>query len=142
MNKQFADIAFPTAVRQVFTYKTRDESINPGMRVWVPLRNEFAIGMVVRVHSEKPEFETRPIERILDTEPIMNETVLKLTEWIHRFYFCSWGEAVQAALPVGLNFLSEKILRVKKGFKGDPGKDDLEMLSDIEQNRYTQKDAE
>ncbi len=142
MKKQFADIAFPTAVRQVFTYETRDESIKPGMRVWVPLRKEFAIGMVVRVHSDKPEFETRPIERILDSEPIMNETVLKLTEWIHRFYFCSWGEAIQAALPVGLNFSSEKKLRVKKGFKGEITEEELAILEEIEEKSITLKDAE
>src|SRR6056297_1293932 len=138
----YADIAFPTAVRQVFTYETRDESIKPGMRVWVPLRNEFAIGMVVRVHSENPEFETRPIERILDTEPIMNETVLKLTEWIHRFYFCSWGEAVQAALPVGLNFSSEKRLRVRKGFKGEITEEELAILEEIKEKSITLKNAE
>jgi len=139
---RYADIAFPTAVRQVFTYDIRDENIQPGMRVWVPLRKEFAIGMVVNVHTEKPSFETRSVERVLDDEPIMTPGMLELTEWIHRFYFCSWGEAIQAALPVGLNFSSEKVLRVKKGFKGDPDTDDLEMLNDIEQNSYTQKDAE
>lgn len=138
----YADIAFPTAVRQVFTYETRDKSIEPGMRVWVPLRKEFAIGMVVNVHSKKPSFNTRPVERILDEEPIMSAGILQLTEWIHRFYYCSWGEAIQAALPVGLNFSSEKVLRVKKGFKGAPGTEDLEMLNDIEKSRYTQKDAE
>ncbi|CAN5680862.1 primosomal protein N' [soil metagenome] len=138
----YADIAFPTAVRQVFTYETRDQSIKPGMRVWVPLRKEFAIGMVVQVHDKKPEFETRPIERVLDDEPVMDGMMLQLTEWIHRFYYCSWGEAIQAALPVGLNFSSEKVLQVKKGYKGDTDKDDLEMLSDIEENTFTQKEAE
>ncbi len=142
MNKQFADIAFPTAVRQVFTYETRDGSIKPGMRVWVPLRNEYAIGMVVRVHNQKPEFETRPIERILDSEPIMNDIMLKLTGWIHRFYYCSWGEAIQAALPVGLNFSSEKRLRVKKGFKGEITEEELAILEEIEEKSITLKDAE
>ena len=138
----YADIAFPTAVRQVFTYETRDESIKPGMRVWVPLRKEFAIGMVVNVHTQKPSFKTRPIERVLDNEPIMSTGMLQLTEWIHRFYYCSWGEAIQAALPVGLNFSSEKVLQVKKGYKGDPDPKDLDMLHELEQNRYTQKEAE
>lgn len=138
----YADIAFPTAVRQVFTYDTRDESIQAGMRVWVPLRKEFAIGMVVRVHKQKPEFKTRPVEKILDEAPIMDASMLQLTEWIHRFYYCSWGEVIQAALPVGLNFSSEKILRVKKGFKGDPDKEDLEFLNAIESETFTLKEAE
>ncbi|NBC64361.1 MAG: primosomal protein N' [Bacteroidetes bacterium] len=138
----YADIAFPTAVRRVFTYETRDETIRPGMRVWVPLRKEFAIGMVVNVHDNKPEFETRPVERLLDNEPVMDENMLQLTEWIHRFYYCSWGEVVQAALPVGLNFASEKILRVKKGYKGNPDSHDLELLKEIESDTYTLNQAE
>ena len=138
----YADIAFPTAVRQLFTYQTRDPGIQPGMRVWVPLRNEFAIGMVVRVHDQKPEFETLNVEKVLDDEPVMDSSILKLTEWMHRFYYCSWGEAIQAALPVGLNFASEKILRVKKGFKEEVSAEVLELLKEIEESEITLKDAE
>lgn len=139
---QYADIAFPTAVRQVFTYETRDPEIKPGMRVWVPLRNVFAIGMVVQVHDRKPEFDTRPIERILDEEQIMNKTMLQLTEWMHRFYYCSWGEAIQSALPVGLNFTSEKRLKVRKGFKGEISEEELEYLDEIAESELTLKEAE
>lgn len=143
MAKMYLDIAFPTAVRSLFTYHISDEiEIIPGIRVWVPIRNEFAIGLVVRVHSEKPEFETRSIEKILDSEPIMNEAMLQLTEWIHRFYFCSWGDAIQAALPVGLNFSSIKTLVIdpekKKTAKGDL----LELIHEIEAENHTLKEAE
>jgi primosomal protein N' (replication factor Y) (superfamily II helicase) len=139
---QYADIAFPTAVRQVFTYETRDASIRPGMRVWVPLRNVYAIGMVVQVHDRKPQFETRSVERILDEEPVMGKTMLQLTEWMHRFYYCSWGEAIQAALPVGLNFASEKRLQVKKGFMGEITEEEREILDEIAESSLTLKEAE
>lgn len=139
----YADIAFPTAVRSVFTYQVHSKAgAKPGMRVWVPLRREFAIGMVVRIHNQKPAFETKSIERVLDQEPVMNSTMLQLTEWIHRFYYCSWGEAIQAALPVGLNFASEKKLRVKKGFKGEITPAEREMLEDIDTENLTLKKAE
>ncbi len=139
---KYTDIAFPTAVRKVFTYEARKHRIKPGMRVWVPLRNEFAIGMVVRIHNDKPDFETRPVEKVLDEEPVMNETMLKLTAWIHRFYYCSWGEAIQAALPVGLNFASDKHLQVKKGFKEDITDEERELLNEIEEADTTLKEAE
>ncbi|MEX2463443.1 MAG: primosomal protein N', partial [Balneolaceae bacterium] len=143
MAKVYVDIAFPTAVRSLFTYHTSDkESVLPGMRVWVPLRKEFSIGMVVQVHDRKPDFDTRPVEQILDNEPIMNSAMLQLTEWIHRFYYCSWGEAIQAALPVGLNFTSVKKLRLKHGFKGDLNRDEEEFLSEIDSHDYTLKEAE
>ncbi|MEX0661858.1 MAG: primosomal protein N' [Balneolaceae bacterium] len=142
-SNQYADIAFPTAVRRVFTYEVPAElNLQPGMRVWVPLRSEFAIGMAVNVHTQKPDFKTKPIRRILDDEPVMNATMLKLTEWIHRFYYCSWGEAIQAALPVGLNFSSEKRLKVVEGIDSVLSHQEQEMLDDIESTSMTLKEAQ
>jgi primosomal protein N' (replication factor Y) (superfamily II helicase) len=142
MNYKYADIAFPTAVRRVFTYKTEGiERVLPGMRVWVPLRNEKAIGMVVRVHNEKPDFTTKSMIQCLDENPVMSHNLLELTEWIHRFYYCSWGEVIQAALPVGLNFISEKRLKVNKN-NGQPlSKTEQEILQDIEKDELTLKEA-
>jgi primosomal protein N' (replication factor Y) len=111
----FAEIAFPTAVRQTFTYHIPthfQKEIETGVRVWVPFRSHFAIGVVVGIHENKPEFKTKEIKKVLDSKPILTEELLKLTEWIHRFYFCSWGEVIQAALPAGLNFVSKKRLKI------------------------------
>lgn len=140
---QYADIAFPTAVRRVFTYEVPAElNLQPGMRVWVPLRSEFTIGMAVNIHNQKPGFKTKPIRRVLDDEPVMNATMLKLTEWIHRFYYCSWGEAIQAALPVGLNFSSEKRLKVIGGNNSVVSPHEQDMLDDIKAASMTLKKAQ
>ncbi|MDG5767076.1 primosomal protein N' [Balneolales bacterium ANBcel1] len=131
---RYADIAFHAAIRQCFTYRIPDrparmetghpptrnsderadqngEDIQPGMRVWVPLKNQMAVGMVVKVHSNRPDFETRDIVRVLDSEPVLSPDLLKLTEWVHRFYYSGFGEAIQAALPAGMNFLTEPKIR-------------------------------
>ena len=133
---RYADIAFPTAVRHCFTYRIPNEltlpsspetdqknhyrdnshspsqAIQPGMRVWVPLKNQMAIGMVTRVHHNQPDFETRDIVRILDQQPVLSTELLKLTEWVHRFYYAGFGEAIQAALPTGMNFVAELHIRL------------------------------
>lgn len=112
---KYADIVFPTAIRQPFTYEIPEkyvQELKVGVRVWVPLRNYFAIGVVIQVHANKPDFETRLVKNILDKVSIIDGELLELTEWIHRFYFCSWGEVIQAALPAGLNFISKKYIRV------------------------------
>lgn len=113
--KKYADIAFPTAIRKLFTYEipsTLDVDITVGIRVWVPLRNYYAIGVVVRLHEKAPSFDTRPIKKALDKEPIIDGELLALTKWIHQFYFSSWGEVIQASLPAGLNFISKKYLKI------------------------------
>lgn len=75
--------------------------------------------MVVRLHEEKPDFATRPIKKILDDRPILTPELLELTEWVHRFYYCGWGEVVQAALPVGLNFYAQKYVYASSGYAPD-----------------------
>ncbi|MCW9707633.1 replication restart helicase PriA [Fodinibius salsisoli] len=110
----YADIVFPTAVRQPFTYQLPEEFVSSaavGKRVWVPLQKHKAIGFIVHLHDQTPSFNTRPVEKVLDEEPVLSKELLRLTQWIYRFYYCGWGEAIQAALPVGLNFYAEKKLR-------------------------------
>ncbi|MEQ9309520.1 MAG: primosomal protein N' [Balneolaceae bacterium] len=132
---KYVDIAFPTAVRQLFTYQVPAEFTDKliiGIRVWVPLRNYYAIGVIVRIHDQIPEFETRPIKKILDEEPIIDSELLKLTEWMHQFYFSSWGEVIQAVLPAGLNFISQKYL--KQSVKELPktlSKHEMEVLEEV-----------
>lgn len=138
MARNYVDIAFPTSVRSLFTYHTTDSlRIEAGMRVWVPLRKEFAIGMVIHVHQEKPPFETRPVEMVLDSEPVLSASLLRLADWLHRFYYCSLGEAVQSSLPSGLNFTSEKVLKIKGGFKEGITEHQREMLKELDQNKST-----
>ncbi len=142
----YADIAFPTAVRKLFTYHIVAEQaahIRPGMRVWVPLRNYNAIGIVVRLHDEPPSFKTKAVREVLDEEPVLSSELLRLTEWIHRFYYCSWGEVVQAALPAGLNFISRKYVRKAAGI-GEEGltQKEEELLADISNTgRYEYDEA-
>ena len=103
----FVDIAYASAPRQLYTYRVPEELcelVSIGKRVWSPFRNYNAIGMVVRVHREEPSFEYKSIRKVLDNEAILDESLLKLTEWMHRFYYCSWGEAIQAVLLVGLTW--------------------------------------
>ncbi|RNC84474.1 MAG: primosomal protein N' [Balneola sp.] len=111
----YADIAFPSAVRRLFTYqvpKALQGEIKPGMRVWVPFRTYNAIGVVVKLHNQKPDFEIKAIREVLDQSPVLDTSLFKLTEWVHQFYFASWGEVIQAALPSGLNFVSKEFVRI------------------------------
>lgn len=115
----FAEIIFPTAVRQSFTYQVPpklQEQITTGLRVWVPFQKHTSVGMVVALHNQEPDFKTRPVKKILDEQPILSKELMALTHWIHRFYYCGWGEVVQAALPAGLNFQTEEYLYLGEGY--------------------------
>ena len=58
--------------------------------------------MAVRLHSEKPEFETRPIIQVIDAEPVLIEQQLRLWQWISTYYMSPIGDVFKAALPAGL----------------------------------------
>ena len=131
----YADIAFPTAVRSLFTYQVDETDytdVQEGMRVWVPFRSHYAIGVVVSVHSKTPDFKTKKIRKILDRTPILSSEMMVLTKWMHQFYFCSWGEVIQAVLPVGLNFISQKYIRVKEEIEQkNLSKDEREIIDSL-----------
>lgn len=125
---RYADLALPGPVRTLFTYEIPDGmAVEPGLRVWVPLRKENVIGLVVHVHDRPPEFETRPVLGVIDSgasltptgsegpaHAVASQELLRLADWVSRYYFCSMGEVLQAALPSGLNFVSEKRLRLSE----------------------------
>lgn len=133
----FADIAFPTAVRQLFTYEIPKEFFSYsllGKRVWVPYRNSYSIGVIVRIHNEIPKFKIKTVKKILDHQPVLNEELLELTHWIHKFYFCSWGEVIQAALPSGLNFVSNTYVRRANNQKVTNTESERFVLSELATN--------
>ncbi|MEN9839146.1 MAG: hypothetical protein RL177_625, partial [Bacteroidota bacterium] len=90
-------MALATSVRDLFTYFVPSDladAVMPGMRVHVPVGTRYAIGVVVRVHHEAPEFATKPVRSVLDTEPVLSAELLALTEWVSRATFASWGETI------------------------------------------------
>lgn len=77
--------------------------VRMGVRVLVPLgRSKTYTAMAVRLHSEKPKFETRPIIQVIDAEPVLIEQQLHLWQWISTYYMSPIGDVFKAALPAGL----------------------------------------
>ena len=74
-----------------------------GSRVLVPFgKSKLTVGLIVRSHNTKPEFAVKPIEKIIDREPVVTEGQLKLWQWVADYYMSPIGEVFNAALPAGL----------------------------------------
>ena len=77
--------------------------VRMGVRVLVPLgRSKTYTAMAMRLHSDKPEFETRPIIQVIDAEPVLIKQQLHLWQWISTYYMSPIGDVFKAALPAGL----------------------------------------
>ena len=73
-----------------------------GIRVLVPFgRNKTYVGIVAKTHKGPlpSGFQIKDILQVLDAEPILLDTQLRLWQWIADYYMSPIGEVYKAALP-------------------------------------------
>ena len=106
MEYSFADIVLPLPVQGAFTYALPERlsgQVKVGTRVLVSFSGRRRIGFVVRFREQvEGTREIKEILEILDGEPVFDEAMAALTQWIAGYYLCSWGEALKCALPAGV----------------------------------------
>ncbi|OIO38172.1 MAG: primosomal protein N' [Candidatus Omnitrophica bacterium CG1_02_46_14] len=98
----YADIALAFPSKGTFQYavpKNLTDQIAVGKRVFISVRNRVMVGYVVGLSSEKVVAEIRDLNSVIDEAPILSAQFLALTKWIADYYLCSWGQAIEAALP-------------------------------------------
>ena len=85
----------------------RDLQLRPGMRVQVPFgrSNRRTEGIVLSV-EEGEQTGLKSVECALDTEPLLDDKMLRLAAFMRERYFCTLFDAVRAMLPAGLWFQS------------------------------------
>jgi primosomal protein N' (replication factor Y) len=96
-------VAVPVPVRKLFTYRvaaSRAAAAVPGVGVRVRFGRRHVRGTVVGRPSGPPDedYEIRDVEAVLG-EPRLGPELLELTRFVADYYLCSWGEAIEAALP-------------------------------------------
>ena len=110
----YTDVALPLPLRQAFTYEVNPEQadfLRAGMRVVVPFgKAKIYTGVVIRVHRHKPSYPTKPIEFILDEQPMLSSRQLQLFSWISAYYLSTFGEVLKMGMPSSLLLESETIV--------------------------------
>jgi primosomal protein N' (replication factor Y) len=102
---EIAVVAVPLSVDRLFDYKippSLQDTIQPGMRLRVPFRQQMLTGYCVKLKARSPFPHLKEVSEILDPAPLVGPHLLELTRWLSRHCLCSWGEALQAALPAGV----------------------------------------
>ncbi|AFL81855.1 replication restart DNA helicase PriA [Aequorivita sublithincola DSM 14238] len=120
----FIDVILPIPLKQTFTYSVnKDEAafLKPGMRVAIPFgKSKVYTGIVFQVHDLPPVgYETKSIDHILDETPIITSQQLNHWEWIAKYYMCSLGEVIKAALPSAFLLESETIIKLSSEKESD-----------------------
>ena len=113
----YAGVVFPIPVDQVFTYAIPPPlrgRARPGMRAAATLRSRVTTGFVVEVSRQSPVAEVIPLIDLPDAEPVFDDAMLHLCRWVADYYCCSWGEALQTALPAALRRSAAMVYRVNE----------------------------
>lgn len=121
---KFVDVILPLALPRNYTYSIPPEwedSILPGCRVAVQFgANKKYAAIVKKVHDQAPEgYQTKPLLYPLDTERIVYPAQLSLWEWMAKYYMCTEGDVMHAALPAYLKLTSETRLVFNVSFEGE-----------------------
>jgi primosomal protein N' (replication factor Y) len=100
----FASVAVPVPVRREFTYRvgaSLASRLQVGARVRVPFGRRSVVGTVVGWPVEPPEegIELRDVEALVEHQRPLPPELLELTRFVADYYLCSWGEAIDTALP-------------------------------------------
>lgn len=78
------------------------KQIKSGCRTWVNWRNQKKLAYVVEIAKKTNIRQVKPIISAIDDSPILDENMLALTKQLSDYYCCSWGEAIETALPDGI----------------------------------------
>ena len=103
---RYVDVILPRPLEGYFTYAISDElaaGVKLGIRVLVPFgASKTCTAMAVRVHDDKPDFDTKAVLQVVDSAPMLLPQQLDLWQWIAQYYMAPIGDVYTAALPAGL----------------------------------------
>jgi primosomal protein N' (replication factor Y) len=104
--ERLVEVAVPLPLRDLYTYtvpEALEPSVAPGARVQVPFGRRNVVGYVVGFPAATTVPRLKPIDRLLDDPPLLTPALLDLARWIASYYACSFGEALRAVLPGGVD---------------------------------------
>src|SRR3972149_979456 len=118
-----AEVALNVPLRRTFDYRVPPEEaerVGAGMRVIVPFGRRTLTGIVtgLKPASEIPEQRLKTLQRLPQAEVLFPPPLLAFTRWVADYYFCGWGEVLDAALPCGLAARYRIRHRLRPGAEG------------------------
>ncbi len=98
---RLVSVAVTGPFHKAFTYHLPDRQaeIAPGTRVLVEFGRSRAVGFCLGASRVKPDFTTKPIIRVLDTDSYFPPDLFDLCLWMADYYYANPADCLAAALP-------------------------------------------
>ena len=100
----YAEVAVnsPIAQLRTFSYAIPPHiDLKIGQAVWVPFGSRMLQGIVFGLTDHPAVEETREIEGIIDTLPVLSPLQVELARWISKYYLAPLFDAAALMLPPG-----------------------------------------
>lgn len=100
--KLYAEVVVNIPLDRIFHYGVPShlkDGLLPGMRVRAPFGNKIITGFCVGFTDTPFSYKIKDIISIVDKTPLADDSMLKITRWIASYYYCGWGEAINAVIP-------------------------------------------
>ncbi|MBI3549857.1 MAG: primosomal protein N' [Elusimicrobia bacterium] len=97
------EVAQPVPLRKTFDYEIREPlraAARPGVRVRAPFGPRRLTGVLMSVREGTPTRPLKPIDAVLDPEPLLTEDQLDLARWLAKRYCAPLGDCLKSMLPV------------------------------------------
>ncbi|PKL36966.1 primosomal protein N' [Candidatus Peregrinibacteria bacterium HGW-Peregrinibacteria-1] len=111
----FAEILFKNHINgtPTLTYSIPNHlPIKVGDAVSAKIRNRLTPGIVIKIHTNKPDFKTLPIEEKIHETPILSQQQVDLLNWISTYYLAPPSSVLKLFIPDRI--LKNKPFRQKK----------------------------
>ena len=136
--RKFARIIVPAPLKEPLIYGIPESlrtRIAPGSRVLIPLQRRVLTGVVLDFLGENPLGEAKSIIDLLDERPILDPYILKLAQWISRYYLTSLGEVLATMLPSNSRRQSRKSVRLKRAAVVVADKLGVQILTELKRHK-------
>ena len=108
-----------------------ESNLKPGVRAEVSFGRRYCLGYVVGKAKRAQVKKVKPIFKIIDDAPVLDKALLKLTREVADYYACSWGEAIETAMPTSLRKGRRIELNIAKIHKAKNKKAEIVLLQDL-----------
>lgn len=128
----YVEIVLPLPLTAAFTYGVPDKYLSDqyvGKRALVNFNGRKIIGYIVGNGKPSSAFTIKPIEKLIDDEPLFTQKMIAFAEWISAYYFASVGEALSLMVPKGVR-------PKESGYKGEGQKIEKNELTESQQTVY------
>ena len=111
----YVSVILPIAIPKLYTYfvpPELTEMVQFGIRIEVVFgKSKRYAALVVDLHDEAPiAYKAKSLISIIDEKPIITTLQYNLWQWVAKYYCCSLGEVMNAALPGNLKLTSETLV--------------------------------